>query len=184
MRLYRFRDTYVAFTLLKGFNSEYLDDVAALLDSLSGIVKPAEVQLFDADRVVDEEHVEAAIVNAVLSYNSPLRVARSLKVEFLLKLAATDQISEALKRVGLSSSTRRVAVCIFGSDVEHLLKSCDNVAKRLKGEEADFSDVNSRLDELMQTYDIKAGELENVQAESTPDALKKLLIQRMATSRL
>ncbi len=63
------------------------------------------VQLFDLDRVAGSRHLLLATINAVKSYDSKRRISRSLGMEILLFVSGTRQISEAVKRVGISPET-------------------------------------------------------------------------------
>lgn len=68
------------------------------------------IQLFDLDRIAGSRHILLATFNAVKSYESKRRISRSLGMEILLFVSGTRQISEAVKRVGITSETTRTAV--------------------------------------------------------------------------
>ncbi len=58
------------------------------------------VQLFDPGRVVDENHVLGAYLNAKLSFAEGSNIAKSISTEMLLFAAMTRQVKAAIERVG------------------------------------------------------------------------------------
>lgn len=92
MKLYKLRDYVVAVKIVRAYNRGKVRQLVDNLDKINSEMGEAEVQLFNAENILDEEHVKIALVNAVMSFNSPNRAARTLRMEMLLKLAATDQV--------------------------------------------------------------------------------------------
>lgn len=92
-----------------------------------------EIELFDPRCVLSELQLIVAFMTAANSFILKTAKAKKLSVEFLLRLAATTQISEAIRKVGISKSTRHVGVVIISkSTIDHGL--CIKMAlERLSG---------------------------------------------------
>jgi len=178
----KFENLYAAFFVVRGVEA----DLSRRLEELNVAVHPNECQLFDADKVIDVEHVEAAVVNAALSFRSKSRVAKSLRLEFLLRLAATDQISEALRLVGVGRETGRIGVCVFGGSPGEVEEAARRLLTTLQGEEDELERAmdEDRFMGIMRTYRIEERQMQSVQASSRFEALKLLVMQKMATSHL
>ena len=72
-----------------------------LFERLSALqAKGHVIQLFDADAVIDELHLNAAYENALRTFDEGTNISRNVAVEMLLFAAFTTQIGEAVKLAG------------------------------------------------------------------------------------
>jgi len=76
------------------------------------------IQVVDLDRVPGHHYLTLAVVNAIHSFRSNHPIGKTLGIELLLYIAGERQITEALKRVGVTPETRRVAVVAVGTPDE------------------------------------------------------------------
>ena len=143
------------------------------------------IQLFDLDRIAGSRHMLLATFNAVKSYESKRRISRSLGMEILLFISGTRQISEAVKRVGITSETTRTAVLsVLSVDAEQ-----SKLANFL-GEIFNANDDDSLLDmwtslrrsTVIRTFGIGDKELKAaLRNDEMPEkAIERLAIERSA----
>ncbi|HIQ29388.1 MAG TPA: hypothetical protein EYH45_02360 [Candidatus Caldiarchaeum subterraneum] len=186
MKIYRLWGYSIALAVFKVPDGERMQNLVDRLDEINSEIKPAEAQLFNADNILDEEHVKVALVNAVMSFNSPNRAARSLRMEFLLKLAATDQVREAISKLGVGRGTERAAILAIASDEDGAVRVLGEIRRMLGAvEELELPRlVDSRVEVLKKLYNVSQGEIESTQAGSYAEAFKLTLAHRIATSRL
>lgn len=85
-------------------------NVEKVLQAVQQKAPDATVQLVDLESVPGSRYLLLATLNAIKSFRSKHAIARSLSMEMLLYIAANRQIGEALKSVGVTNATRRVAV--------------------------------------------------------------------------
>jgi len=92
-------------------------DVDALLETIADVSDDtgATVQAFDADYVVDREHLARAVELADRAIERGENVARDRAVEILLYAAGRRQIDDALE-MGLSEGEHRAVVLVDGGD--------------------------------------------------------------------
>ena len=84
-----------------------------LFERLSALqAKGYAVQLFDADAVIDQLHLNAAYENALRAFEDGTNISRSVAVEMLLFAAFTTQIGEAVKLAGF----RDGSAVLFSAD--------------------------------------------------------------------
>jgi len=121
---------------------DFLDQLGAIGDKYD-----CAIQAFDAELVVGEGHLRAAVEHADRAYDRDENVAREPAVEILLYAAGRRQINRAL-RMGVDEGDAPVAVVVHGLDdgsdeaaaaeaVRELLASTDRdaaSAERIDGE--------------------------------------------------
>ena len=76
-------------------------DPGNLIDTLRIEYPDVVIQAADARAVYGQEHVIGAFCIAIEAHARKVMIANRLETEILLRLACTDQISEALKKTGL-----------------------------------------------------------------------------------
>jgi len=177
LRMVRFRDVVAAVWLLE---TSPVENVKVLLDMLNEVADGCEVQLFNPDILVDWEHFDAALVSAVMSFMSGGGSARKLGIEFLTKLAATDQVSKAISFAGVSDGCKRLGVLILGRDMEHVKRQSIRVNQLLGGLPINFETSPDRVERIARYYNVEAGP--HIQARDRSEALKLAIIQKIATS--
>lgn len=71
-------------------------------------------QLFDASALAGEEHLRSAAIHALRAMERGMGRTSSLAMEILLYASGRRQIRDALKLVGVSGRTRRIAAVLIG----------------------------------------------------------------------
>jgi len=94
-----------------------IEDLDAFLAEIDEIADEFDcaVQAFDADYVVGEDHLRAAVERADRAFDRGENVARERAVEILLYAAGRRQINRAL-RLGVSEGENRVAVVVHSPE--------------------------------------------------------------------
>ena len=187
MRTHSFRGYTASYTVVRIKDPSRLRAVVENLDRINAEVKPAEVQLLDAENILDEEHLKAAVVNAVMSFNGPNRVAKTLRMELLLRLSAAEQIREAIERLGVKPERTR-SICVVAL-AENQRDAENALAKALgflgETEEGEIPALEGeRLLRIAKLYGVSEEELRATQARSYAEALRLAVIHRTATARL
>lgn len=89
------------------------------------------LQIFDADLVAGEVHLVQAARKAMLALESGNTRANSPSLELMCWAAAEGQISEAIKRLGVQSSTKKVALVAVGRNGTGVGKSLREAVESL-----------------------------------------------------
>ena len=113
------------------------DGIEDVLRSMQEKFPDISVQLVDLDKVAGSRYLLLATFNALKSFRSKQPIARSLSMEILLYVAANRQIDEALKNVGVTAKTRKVAAIIVSKSREQVLNAAGALREILKKEESD-----------------------------------------------
>jgi len=95
-----------------------------LVDRLRSEHKNLSIQALQADAVYGTEHPLEILRMTLEIEKRKIMLANSPEVEFLLRLACTDQISEAIERVGLKSGAAGCFV-VFSQNREELGRFSD-----------------------------------------------------------
>lgn len=90
-----------------------LNDINETLSKLDQIVEGKIYQLFDADKITDQNHIYYAAANAYYAMENSNNISNKLDIEILLYASTQNQISKAIKLIGLSKSTRRIAIIVL-----------------------------------------------------------------------
>ena len=186
MKLYKLRDYVVAVKIVRAYNRGKVRQLVDNLDKINSEMGEAEVQLFNAENILDEEHVKIALVNAVMSFNSPNRAARTLRMEMLLKLAATDQVREAISKLGVKEGTEKIGILAIAHSRKNALEVLTSIEELLNvSEELEFPLLTvNRVEVMRKFYKITEKEIESTQARDYAEALRLALAHRIATARL
>lgn len=169
----------------QGFKNAKVVDPEKLLNNLRGILHPFEVQLLRADRVAGKEHLSFAAKNAVGSFSGKDRRAKYLSMEFLLFVSGEHQIVEAIKLLGVASSTRELVLAGLSriAPESNLLTSrvTEMVGGELDDSVIDFRD-SGKTASLKRAYKITEREWKSAQVpgETEEMVLKRLVIERSA----
>jgi len=76
-----------------------------LLERLKRAGRSGVVQAFDADSVINRTHLVGAYLNAVAAFKEHRNIAKNMSMEMLLFAAMTTQIEDAIKLVGIKSTS-------------------------------------------------------------------------------
>ncbi|OGD58780.1 hypothetical protein A3K78_02795 [Candidatus Bathyarchaeota archaeon RBG_13_52_12] len=166
------------FVAIGGFRVKRVKDPKALVGAISVAVAPHLAQVVDAKKVAGREHLFMAAVNAAKSTETGMAVSKSITVEALLYASAQDQITKALRMLGVSPKSTTVALIVFAHSQEEVELAYSKAAKHL-GEE---DDVVLEIDDLKavslkEMYEVGNEELEAV---GGPEALGRLVVERGA----
>jgi KEOPS complex subunit Cgi121 len=128
-------------------------DLDSFLDRLGAIGDEYDcaVQAFDADLVVGEDHLRAAVEHADRAFDRGESVARDPAVEILLYAAGRRQINRAL-RMGVDEGDAPVAVVVHGLD-----------------DESDEEAAAEAVRELLASTDSDAASAERIDREAVRD---------------
>ena len=143
------------------------------------------IQLLDASRIVDFNHLLSASQNAVNAWYGGYAKARTLDVEIVVYVSAQRQIGRALDSVGISDGLKTIAVVVIGDDDQTVRNCLDSLAVSIGPLiQAPFSANMKRLEMLMDLYDIKQKEIETIttskESEDIQAALSKCIVSRVS----
>lgn len=113
-------DLYVTITAATNTN---ITDINTTLSELDKRVAGTVFQLFDADKITNQHQLYYAAANAYYAMESGGNISNKLDVETLLYASAQNQISKAIKLIGVSSKTRRIAVVVVSEQENDLTAS-------------------------------------------------------------
>ncbi len=106
-------------------------DPGKLIDSLRAAQPDVMVQAADAQAVYGRDHAIGALYIAIEALERKVMIANRPEAEVLLRLACTDQISDALKRAGLKAG-RPGCFIAFSKDKRALEKFGEHIAKEFE----------------------------------------------------
>lgn len=157
----------------------------AQLTSVQAQFPNITVQLFDLDRIAGSRHMLLATFNALKSYESRRRISRSLGMEVLLFISGTRQISEAIKRVGITPKTARTAVLSVLPEATDELKVVDSLGGIFREKDDDSlldKWTSLRKSKVVRTFGIGDKELKAAlrEGEVIEKAIERLAIERSA----
>jgi tRNA threonylcarbamoyladenosine modification (KEOPS) complex Cgi121 subunit len=160
-------------------------DIEHVLRTMNDKAPDLIVQLVDLDKVAGTRYLRLATFSALKSFQSNHAIAKSLAMEILLYIAADRQIGEALKRVGVSSDTKRVAAVVVGKSKDRISTAATLLSDILSKENKDdLLDEWSteRLRNVRSLFDIGEKELKAVtrRGEKVYEAVERLAIERSA----
>ena len=127
-------------------------DPGKLIDSLRATHPGVMVQAADARAVYGHEHALGALFVALEALERKVMIANRPETEVLLRLACTDQISEALKRAGLKKE-KPCCFIAFSNDADALKKFGEHIAQEFKLDDsvlAPSGDKKTRLARMLE----------------------------------
>lgn len=137
-------------------------------------------QLFNADMVAGERHLYYAAVNAVGAQSEGYAISRNLEVETILYASCQDQISKALRLMGVNHDTRRVAVLVFSDDVNEAKTFAEKIANNIGEQDDGVLDISpEKYESLKKAFGISEETIKTVGSEPY-DALTSLIIEKGA----
>ncbi|MCS7133568.1 MAG: KEOPS complex subunit Cgi121 [Candidatus Caldarchaeum sp.] len=139
------------------------------------------VQLIDPATVMSWDVIDAAVVDAVLAFGTQMQKAKTLVNEVLLRLAATTQVEEAISKAGLSPGSEKALYVVAGDKRETVVETATKIIEMAGGKETTLNE-NPDVEEIIKHYGIDRRQIEAVQAKERKEAVKLLVIQRMASA--
>jgi len=177
-------EEYGKYVEITGFRGVKIMDVKALAGVLSSELPDCvEVQLFDADLVASWLHLDFAVINALLAFQTGRNISKSLAVETVLYASAQRQIKKALAQIGLKTSSENVAMLVIGEDAASVKVGVKAVSARfgLEPDETVLEMSETKVRRIKKEFDVSDAELQAVSSRSNPDqALVDLVIERGA----
>ena len=137
-------------------------------------------QLFNADMVAGERHLYYAAVNAVGAQSGGYAISRNLDVETLLYASCQDQISKALRLMGVKHDTRRVAVLVFSDNVNEAKTFAEKIVDNIGEQDDGVLEISpDKYESLKKAFGIIEETIKTVGSEPY-DALTSLIIEKGA----
>jgi len=160
-------------------------DVDATLASIHVKLADVTVQLVDLDRVPGSRYTLLAVLNALRSFHSKQPIAKTLGMEILLYIAANRQIGEAIRRAGISPTTKRTVAVLVGTSKDELTKAIGLLEETIgvKCEDTLVDDwPQDRIKIVQGAFEIGPKELKaTLRANETKaTAIERLAIERSA----
>jgi len=121
---------------ITGAENTNIIDINETLSQLDQMNQGKNYQLFDADKITDQYHIFYAAANAHYAMENGRNISNNLEVETLLYASTQNQISQAIKLIGVSKKTTKIAVAVISETendpattliAEHLGNPKDNV---------------------------------------------------------
>ncbi len=142
------------------------------------------VQFINPEKLLDWDVFDAAFVNALLVYGTAKQKAKTLANELLLMLAATTQINEAIKRIGVDDSLSDIVYFTVGRSEDEVVELARKVVQLAYGEEVEALPIadEDRLNKIIEFYGLSEKQIKAVQAETRYKAVKMLIMQKMAST--
>ncbi|MCS7110025.1 MAG: KEOPS complex subunit Cgi121 [Candidatus Caldarchaeum sp.] len=139
------------------------------------------VQLIDPDAVISWDVLDAAVVDAMLAFGTQRQKAKTLVNEILLRLAATTQVEEAISKAGLSPASEKALYIVAGEKRETVVETASKIIEMAGGKETTLNE-NPDIEKIITYYGIDRRQIDAVQAKDRKEAVKLLVIQKMASA--
>ena len=142
------------------------------------------IQLVDLDKVPGGRYLSLATVNAIQSFQSKHPIGKTLGMELLLYIAGEKQINEAIKRVGITAQTRRVAILAIGEPDE--MQAVTSLLEEMLGRASENQLLDDwteeRTENVRAGFRISAKEIRAIIRKGEPvhAAMERLAIERSA----
>ena len=169
---------------ITGFKNEKINNVKDFVKKIKEKL-PSNVwlQFFDASFIANWQHIFFAVINAKLAFKNQKNISKSIDIETLLFASAQNQINKAIKKIGIKPDTQNVAVVIVAKREEQIHEVLLTIAKHIgsKPDESIIGFSSSKLEKILETFEISKNEIESVLKEDNIiKAIKDILIERMA----
>jgi tRNA threonylcarbamoyladenosine modification (KEOPS) complex Cgi121 subunit len=172
------------YLVIAGFKNIKISNVDAFVKKIKANTQNACVQFFDAKLIAGPEHLRLAAVNSLYAFRKKVNISSSLAMETLLYASAQNQISNAIKMLGIKSNSGRVAVVIMAHSRDKALWLLNAVTKFMLGKRDDsVIELNDKkVSRLRKFFQISSLELEaKTESEGAQkEALLDLVIEHMA----
>jgi tRNA threonylcarbamoyladenosine modification (KEOPS) complex Cgi121 subunit len=93
-----------------------INNINETLNKLDQIVEDKIYQLFDAEKITDQNHLYYSAANAYYAMENRTNISNKLDIEILLYTSTQSQISKAIKLIGVSSSTQLIAIIVLSGN--------------------------------------------------------------------
>jgi len=171
--------------LVQGFRDARVTDSEKVLRELRESFQGIDLQLLRADRVAGKEQIIFAARNAIDSFQSKARRAKHLSMEFLLFASGEHQILEAIKLLGVTTSSRELALVALSDtrlDSNRLGNRAMESVKGIPDDTVLQIKTRKKAEDLKRAYNIPDKELyaSKMPTEDDDNVLKRLIVERSA----
>lgn len=118
-------------------------DPGKIIDGMRAAHPEVMVQAADAQAVYGWEHAIGALYVAIEAFERKVMIVNKPETEMLLRLACTDQISEALKRSGLKRGHPGCFIA-FSKDAQALERFGEHLAKEFELDDSVISPAKAK----------------------------------------
>jgi KEOPS complex subunit Cgi121 len=173
------------FLIIQGFRGARIDDSEKVLRNLREAFHGADLQLIRADRVAGKEHLIFAARNAVASFAGKGRRSKHLSMELLLYASGQHQIVEAIKYLGVTTSTQDLVLVWLSETMPDPKELSVRVAQMINGMPDDSIlelETRRKVMNLKAAYKISEKEMKSsmLPGELEDKVVKRLVIERSA----
>jgi len=176
MRVVKVGGFYFAASVVKLIGVKGRELLTSVLERFS------EAQLVNPRLVFDWDVFDAALVDAVLAQESGTMKARTITNEVILRLAATTQFDDAVKIIGVGDEDSSALCFSASTDMQTAVKTVSEIVSMAGGVETDLpAPGDEKLRAVMEVYGLNMAQVRAVQANSLEEAVKFLIMQKMAT---
>jgi len=169
---------------IAGFRGVKIKDINEFFQAVKDKTENVCVQFFDASLIAGSEHLHFAALNALNAFKNKVNISGSLTMETLLYASAQRQIKEAVRLMGIKSSTSCVAVLVLTETRKQASKILKVISKLLGGRRDDsvVDLTDDKMDDLKGLFRISNVELEaeTERKGAEKQALADLVIEHMA----
>jgi tRNA threonylcarbamoyladenosine modification (KEOPS) complex Cgi121 subunit len=160
-------------------------DFDSILHEVQEKYPAVSLQFVDLDRVPGSRYLFVAALNALESFRSKQSISKTLSMEILLYVSASRQIAEAIRLVGISSDTKRIAALSVGKTKEELSGTAALLNQVLAQTNSDalVDDWSTaRIENVGSLFRIESRELNAIirKGESKSQAVERLAMERSA----
>jgi tRNA threonylcarbamoyladenosine modification (KEOPS) complex Cgi121 subunit len=140
------------------------------------------IQFFDADLIATHQHLYFATLNALQALKNKTNISKSPAMETMLYASTQRQIQKAIGLCGIKPKTTNMAVLIIGDTEEQTQIALRNITGCLgkNPDESVLELTKSKLEIIMQTFEITKEELNSTQQGDKEKAIINLVIERVA----
>lgn len=175
---------FASYLWISGFDFRP-DDVGRVLEETQHKFPGVQVQIVDLSKVAGSRYLLLATFNAMKSFHSKRPISRTLGMEILLHVAASRQIGEAVKLVGVGPDTATTAALVVGPSRKEVADAGDYLQQifNRKGRDELIDEwPQERIERVRSTFGIGNKELEATvrKNESPTKAIERLATERSA----
>ena len=169
---------------ISGFQTKP-DDLDVIVRMVQEKYPNVSAQFVDLDKVPGSRYLSLATLNALRSFHSNQPISRTLGMEILLFVSASRQITEAIRLVGISSDTKRIAAVLIGRTEEEISGAADLLSQILN-QRSDDGLIDhwsaERVHNVTSLFGIGSKELRATlrKNETKTQAVERLAIERSA----
>ncbi len=162
-----------------------IEDIDKTIKTIMSVAsgKKAFAQLCSLKPICSARQAEIAFEHAHSAIAGKTAFAKSLEIEFLLRLAGTKKIDAALKILGLRNGEQEALLIICAEDKKTVNETEKEIKKSIKfGENAELLNTNLKRNfkYIQKTYGITDNELYALSNMRKEDALQQAVIEMVA----